>query len=245
MIATHNLLDPLTPDQFGSSAWLWGVLHVRGPVQILGVPFEVGYPLIPWIGVMAAGYGLGAMLLRDPARRSTRLMQLGAAMVAAFVMLRATNLYGDPSDWAVQSAALFTVFSFVNATKYPPSLVYLLMTLGPMLLVLGAVDRRLAGRTMPAVLRPMVVLGRVPMFYYVLHLYLIHALALLIAYFEYGRLVSGLVQNPPFPGMPAGYGYDLWVTYAVWLLVVMALYPLCAWFAGVKKRRKDWWLSYL
>jgi len=229
LIAGHNLLDGVAPERFGAFAWLWCVLHVPRPPVI--------YPLVPWVGVMAAGYGLGAILLRAPAARRRQLSTLGVAMTAGFVFLRYVNRYGDPSPWAVQTSPVFTALSFINVTKYPPSLLYLLMTLGPAIAALPALERL----TGPAV-RVLTVYGRVPLFYYVLHIYLIHALAIGAAYLAHPDV--GALFTVAF-AFPKDYGFGLPVVYVVWLVVVSSLYLPCRWFAGVKQRRHDPWLSYL
>ena len=159
-----------------------------------------------------------------------------------FFFLRAMNVYGDPQRWTTQRQASFTVLSFLNTTKYPPSLLFLLMTLGPALLFLCAVD---AG--MPRWLRPAVTVGKVPMFYYLLHIPLIHLFALAVCYARY-RHVHWMFESPS-PGQfpitpPPGWGYSLPIVYLVWAVVVLSLYPLCRWFAGLKQRRSDAWLSY-
>jgi hypothetical protein len=158
-------------------------------------------------------------------------------------VLRGINVYGDPSRWEPQKSALFTALSFLNVTKYPPSLLFLLMTLGPAMLFLRAVDGG-----MPRFLRPALVIGKVPLFYYVLHFALIHALAVVVCYVRYGS-AHWMFESPdlghyPFSA-PPGWGYSLPVVYVVWACVVVAMYPLCRWFAGVKQRRSDAWLSYL
>jgi uncharacterized membrane protein len=227
MIASHNLLDPVAPSKFGPFSDLWEILHRKEmhrlePLQFFGgaLRFDTQYPLIPWVGVMAAGYGFGTIFRLDPSRRMRWLLGLGAGLCLSFVVLRAANLYGDPDPWTRRGDGLFTVLSFLNCHKYPPSLLYLLMTLGPALLLLALFERapQLPGR-------PLLIFGRVPMFFYLIHLPLIHALRL---------------------GADAGdAGYSLPVVYAIWLGVVAALYPVCRWFAGVKARRRDAWLSYL
>jgi len=236
MIAGHNLFDNLQPERFGSFRWLWAALH---SVQIFDLPHDfhirIGYPLVPWIGVMAAGYGFGQLMLIERGRRRKWLLGLGAGLTLAFVALRATNLYGDPHHWSAQQNALFTVFSFINCEKYPPSLLYLLMTLGPAIALLALFDRE-AGRLG----RPFVIFGRVPLFYYVLHLPLIQSLTIIFAFVRYGRRMPELFANGP----PEGYGYSLPVVYLIWLAVVFTLLPACRWFARVKQRRRDAWLSY-
>lgn len=245
MILLHNLGDGIRADQFGEWGWLWIVLHQGGPVQpMTGVTLAAAYPLVPWIGVMAAGYALGPLLLLDRPRRRRLLATLGLALTLAFVLLRATNLYGDPHPWSVQASGLVTLFSFLNCEKYPPSLLFLLMTLGPSIALLAVFDT--AGEP-GRCLRPLVTFGRVPLFYYLLHLPLIHALAVLSSYLQFGRAdwwFQNNVLGPPSP-IPAGCGYGLPVVYLVWIAVVVALYPACRWFAGVKERRRDVWLSFL
>ena len=245
MIGSHNLFDSVPPEAFGSLGWLWNVLHAGNPIHLSpSFTFYIGYPLVPWIGVMAAGYAYGAVVKLDHARRRRRTLWLGISLCAAFVVIRATNIYGDPFPWSRQQSLLFTVFSFIKCEKYPPSLLYLLMTLGPSLIVLALLDRDLG-----KFWRPFIVFGRVPLFFYVVHIFLIHAIALLISYLRYGG-PSGLFVGPLFQGegrslYPPDYGFGLAGVYAVWLLVVIALYPVCRWFAEVKQRRRGGWLSYL
>lgn len=237
MIAGHNAFDSITPASWGGWAWLWHVLHVPGGFNIgPNFNFLAYYSLIPWVGVMAAGYGFGAIIKLAPDARRLWLLRLGLGLTAAFVVLRFTNLYGDPKPWSAQSGSLFTVFSFLDCAKYPPSLLFLLMTLGPGLLLLAFFDR-----DVPALLKPILVFGRVPFFYYILHLPLIHGLAYATNLFRHGRgdfFAFGGNKPPP----DAGFG--LLATYAVWISVVIVLYPACRWFADLKRRRRDIWLSY-
>lgn len=238
MIAAHNLLDGIQAQDLGAFGWLWNVLHEMGMFQLpSGTMFYIAYPLIPWIGVMAAGYGFGALLLLERDKRRRWLLGLGVALTLIFIILRATNAYGDPKPWSAQKNLLFTIFSFVNTEKYPPSLLFLLMTLGPSIASLAFFDRE-PGR----LARPIIVFGRVPLFYYVLHLPLIHLTAVLFAYARYGH--AEWLFNPVLPA-PPGYGYSLPVVYLVWLAAVVLLYPLCRWFAEIKRRRRHPWLSYL
>jgi uncharacterized membrane protein len=239
MITGHNLLDGVR-----STSAIWAVLHRPG--FVFNHPPHVvfaSYPLVPWIGVTAAGFSLGRVYDWAPDRRRTFLLITGAVLTVDFVILRAINVYGDPSRWQTQQTAMQTLLSFLNTTKYPPSLLFLLMTLGPALLMLRAFD----GWT-PHALRPAVVYGRVPMFYFVLHLPLIHLLAIAACYARYDA-VHWMFESPdlahyPFTP-PPGWGFGLPVVYAIWVGVVLALYPLCRWFAAVKQRRRDAWLSYL
>lgn len=239
MIVGHNAFDWVTPESFGSLSWLWMILHKSSLIPVTpNFSIGVGYPLIPWMGVMAAGYAFGALLLRQTAERQRWFLGLGLAMTALFIVIRATNLYGDPVPWTKQKDALFTVFSFINCFKYPPSLLYLLMTLGPALIVLSFLDRGT-----PRLLEPVLVFGRVPLFYYLLHLPLIHGLAVVAFYARYGQ-ADWLYGSSP-TRRPEGFGWDLPAVYAVWIAVIFILYPACRWFADLKRRRRDAWLSYL
>lgn len=238
MIAGHNLLDPIQ-----SSNPVWSVLHRLN--FIVATPRHsvfVAYTLIPWVGVTAVGYGLGQVYAWASDRRGAFLLRAGLGVTAAFVALRAINIYGDPVSWSKQKSAAFTVLSFLNTNKYPPSLLFLLMTLGPALLFLWAVD----GGT-PQFLRPALVLGKVPMFYYLLHFPLIHLLAVVVCYVRYGQahwmFESPTIDKFPFT-QPPGWGFSLPIIYLIWASVVIALYPLCRWFAALKQRRSDAWLSY-
>jgi uncharacterized membrane protein len=248
LIAFHNLFDNVAANDLGRYRWLWAILHTGDVVQPLRdapylpsfweplreMLFLPVYPLVPWIGVMAAGYGFGALLLLDPRKRRQELLGLGIALTIAFVTLRAANRYGDPRPWTLQKDGWFTFLSFLNCHKYPPSLLFLLMTLGPAIAALALFDRK------PGPLgRVFVTFGRVPLFYYLLHLPLIHAAAAGFAYLRYGPGVLEWTQ------VPEGYGYSLPVVYLVWLGVVLTLYLPCRWFAGVKQRQRGAWLSYL
>lgn len=244
LIVGHNALDGIAPASWGGAAWLWQVLHAGGPIALgPDVTLWVGYPLIPWIGVMGAGYAFGQLLQRDRAARRRLVFRIGLAAALAFVALRFANVYGDPRPWSAQPRAGFTLLSFLDCTKYPPSLCYVLMTLGPALMLLAWLDREPA----PAALRPAIVFGRVPMFYYLLHIPLIHATALAIETLRFGAApwLIGLPFGPLQTPRPATAGFSLPVVYLAWLAIVAALYPLCRWFADVKRRRRDAWLSYV
>jgi len=250
MIAAHNLLDSVNPASFGKIYWLWMMLHVPGPIQVTpSYAFDNLYVLIPWVGVMAAGFAFGAALTR-PDRRKV-ILALGTAMTVLFLLLRGFNLYGNgvagypysAGHWSVQSTASSTIISFLNTEKYPPSLDYLLMTLGPALILLGLLDKTRGER---GISRVLLVYGRVPMFYYILHIYLIHILAILVALAVH-QPASWLWHGAFFMlPTPAGYGHGLPFIYAVWILAVASLYPSCRWYMELKQRHRDWaWLSYL
>jgi uncharacterized membrane protein len=239
MIATHNLLDSIR-----SANPFWSILH--SPNIILERPGHtvfLAYPLIPWVGVTAVGYGLGKIFAWEPARRKIFLLRAGLALSVAFVVVRAINFYGDPSRWTTQPTHIYTALSFLNTTKYPPSLLFLLMTLGPALLFLRAVDT-----DTPRLLRPALIIGKVPMFYYLLHFALIHMLAVVICYARYGH-IHWMFESPDLAHypitQPPGWGLTLPLVYLIWACVVLAMYPLCSWYAGVKQRSNNPLLSYL
>lgn len=239
MIAGHNALDGIKAEDFGALGFVWNILHQPALLTSAdGARLFALYPLIPWIGVMAAGYALGPLFKAERTARVQWLVLLGVVVTASFVSMRATNLYGDPQPWVAHESALATVLSFINAEKYPPSLIYLTMTLGPGLLLLALFETA-RGRVVDTV----VTFGRVPFAYYIAHIYLIHALA--IGYvWSTGGDASWLMGVFP-PEKPVGYGLGLAGVYAVWLAVLVMLYPLCRWFVALKQRRNDWWLSYL
>jgi uncharacterized membrane protein len=253
MIATHNLLDRISPAAFGSFYWLWILLHTPGRIPITGdFQFSVRYVLIPWVGVMASGFAFGSLLLR-PDRRKW-ILTLGISATVLFFVLRGLNLYGNgiagltfgyprsAGPWSVQSTLPLTVISFFNTLKYPPSLHYLLMTLGPALILLGLLDGARAERGLSRIL---LVYGRVPLLYYVLHIYLLHVMAFLIslAFHQpiwYGTVIGDFAQKPP------GYGHGLPFIYAMWIVAVAILYLPCLWFMKFRSQHRDWaWLSYL
>jgi uncharacterized membrane protein len=246
MIALHNLLDFVPPATLaGLGALGKAIAMLHSPSVIVPGAHMVfsAYVLVPWVGVTAAGYALGAVFEWPAERRRAFLLRLGLGSIAAFVLLRFANVYGDPLRWSVQKSAGFTVLSFINTTKYPPSLLFLLMTLGPAMLFLRAVD----GRT-PAFLRPAMIIGKVPFFYYVMHVIVLHLATVVASLARYGT-ARYMVESPTldkFPvTQPPGWPAPLPVVYLIWIGVVLVLYPLCRWFAGVKARRSDAWLSYL
>jgi uncharacterized membrane protein len=253
MIVLHNLTDnvivagwngpgsPVPP----AMNKLWIILHQGGPIPVADGPTPnvlVLYALIPWIGVMAAGYAFGAVYEWEADRRRRLLVQLGAACITAFLVLRAVDQYGDAVHWSAQPRMAMTIASFLNVTKYPPSLLFLLMTLGPGFLALAAFERWKNDSRPRAVL---VTFGRVPLFFYVMQWITSHGAAVVLGMLA-GKSVAYLFRNPPefFTTAPRDAGFPLWVTWAAWIAGVALLYPLCRWYAGVKARRKDWWISY-
>lgn len=246
MIAFHNLFDSVRAESWGSFDWAWRILHTGQFFEVTrGHFFAPMYPLIPWIGVLATGYAFGAMMLLDPRKRRWEVFGLGLALTLAFVALRFTNAYGDkvptapnsfvaqsslPSGpWAEHEDAIYTIFSFINCQKYPPSLLFLLMTLGPALMALAWFDRE------PGFLgRFLIIFGRVPLFFYIVHWYVLKAGFVALMYYNGG--------NEPNSRQ---HGLELPLVYAIWIGVVILLYPFCYWFAGVKARSRAAWLSYL
>lgn len=239
IITGHNLLDYgiFPAETFSKPVPFWHMLHVRGFTRDLGLPSLMMYPILPWIAVMPLGYLLAKLYTKEAAARQRSLLYIGLGAIALFILLRAINIYGDPQPWSVQNTTVFTIWSFINTQKYPPSLLFLLMTLGPGLIVLSFAERW-KGRFFEW----MVIFGRVPFFYYVIHLYLIHLLTLAAAELQGLGWHAGAV---PIWRFPATYGYDLWVSWVVWVAVVAALYPACRWFANIKATRNNWWLKYL
>jgi uncharacterized membrane protein len=243
VIALHNLTDSVSASQFGGYGWIWNILHEQGLFNVGKIPFVVAYPLVPWVAVIALGFCFGKIMLLPSEQRRRRLTALGIASIAAFLVIRGINRYGDPQPWSREFPGM-TVLSFLRCRKYPPSLDFLLMTLGPAFLLLAWFDR-----IRFSVKNPLIVFGRVPFFYFVVHFYLIHALTFPVALVHYGRAAFLLQPLPSIGGSgdlyPPNYGYSLLTVYAVWVAVVIMVYPLCRWFVDLKRRRKDWWLSYL
>lgn len=244
MIAGHNAFDSVTVASLGAFGPVWNVLHAPSILfSIEGHVVFVAYPLIPWVGVTAAGHGLGQVFTWAPEERRRFLLRAGVALAVAFVALRWINGYGDPVQWTEQQNGARTLLSFLNATKRPPSLLYLLMTLGPALVMLSLLEFRV-----PRWLNPTRVFGRVPLFYFALHFTTIHLLAVIVCYALYGQahwmFESPTLGDYPFT-RPPGWGFSLPVVYLVWVSVVAALYPLCKWFADVKRRSNAAWVSYI
>jgi uncharacterized membrane protein len=250
IVAGHNLLDGVRARDLGAAGPLWNILHQPGTLEpAAGHRLFISYPILPWIGVMALGFCLGRIFVAwPPERRRRLLLRLGVAATVAFIALRLLNGYGDPKPWSVQPrGAVYSVLSFLNCEKYPPSLSFLLMTLGPALVVLAYLQRPAAGRLAgqerepPALLRPLLVFGRVPLLFYVSHLILLRYVSIPLAVAKWG--VAAAIQPPP--GHAGSPEWPLWSSYLAWALALLLLYPLCRWFAAIKARRRDWWLSYL
>jgi uncharacterized membrane protein len=240
IVAGHNLLDGFWPaSSLLEEKWpIWVSLHAQMAVRAGPFLFLFTYPLTAWIGVMLLGFGISGIFAWPQERRNRILLRAGLAMTAAFLMLRALDGYGDPNHWQLQQAGLTaTVIDFFNTTKYPPSLLFLLMTLGPAAILCSVADKATGG-----IKESLVMFGRVPFAFYVAHFFLIHTLSLILGRlqgFSFGQM------RTVFLFFPKGYGLGLTGVYVVWMLVIAILYPYCRWVASVKARRRDWWLSYL
>jgi uncharacterized membrane protein len=239
IVVGHQLVASMIPvTQLGSWMQAWFFTMQPGPTLFLRG--YIPYPAIPWFGVMCLGYGLGFIFRQEPEQRRRSVLMLALSFLSAFVVLRAINGYGDPAPWSVQSNPIMTVLSFINVSKYPPSLMYVLVTLGVSMLLFIALDK-LTGPMQ----RFLLVFGRTSLFTYVIHIYLAHSIALLLG------VLGGMSASyyfdflSRFAGSTVGQGYNLPVVYATWFAVVLMLYPLSSWFARVKRERRDWWLSYL
>jgi len=253
MIFLHNLLDPIQPERLGKFRWVWTILHAPGFIPIApqrGI-LIVLYVLIPLVGVMAAGYAFGALLRLPEERRRRTMFMIGLSATTLFVVLRATNFYGNPTNtpfpgagpFIAQHSAVMSVLAFLSVEKYPPSLQFLLMTLGPGILALAIFDRVRTERN--AIARALIAFGRVPFFYYVIHIYVAHLIAVAVALAFHQPVTrilhGGFMFTPPEPG----YGHGLPFIYVVWMLMNVALYFPCRWYAEYKRTHRQWWLSYL
>jgi len=229
LIALHNLTDSV------QGGWLWKILHQQGLITVGGSTIVVAYPLVPWFAVMALGYCFGRIMNLEASARRRWVIAIGASCIAAFAVLRTINVYGNPFRWDPRIP-----LSFLNCAKYPPSLDFLLMTLGPALIALAWFDRLTLGRD-----NPLIVFGRAPMFYFLVHIYVIHVLVVVFALFRYGHAGFAFGSGPAIPPYPPGYGYSLPAVYAIWIGIVVALYPACRWFGKIKETRRHWWLAFL
>src|SRR5271165_6418431 len=258
IIAAHNVMDSHVPsllaglDSNRFSA-LWKIFYIgffAGPVQFGpdGPNLIVLYSIIPWIGVMAAGYAFGKILTMDDNRRRNLCLLIGLGAIALFLVLRGFNLYGDPRPWhgPTPERPMPAWLSFLNTTKYPASLCFLLMTLGPIIALIPLLENARGALARP-IARTLNMFGRVPFFFYVLHIPLIHALALVVSKIRLGVVDPWLFTNHPMgnPEPPDGYIWSLPLLYLVWAIAILLLYVACRWFVGVKAKRGDWWLKYL
>jgi uncharacterized membrane protein len=245
LITTHNLFDSLHVPGNGLLAFFWSVLHDVNHFTLGRSTIYVHYPVLPWIGVMAVGYCLGRLYVPgyDPRERRRILLSLGLGAIALFIILRSGNFYGDAAHWSVQKSFMFSILSFLNVSKYPPSLLYILITLGPALIFLSVSEKPLN-----AWRKRITIFGRVPMFYYLAHILLIHIFAVIGAvssgYTPHDMILSTSVNDVP---ALKGYGFDLAIVYLVWIGLIFLLYPFCKWFDRYKRANQasSPWLSYM
>lgn len=240
----HNLLDPIRVNGTSIPDLIWYALHQPNTLFLGNSLISMVYPVLPWLGLMALGYGFGMFYAKDykPATRRLWLSGIGLGMVLLFFALRSSNFYGEPRPWSAQNTLIFTVMSFLNTTKYPPSLHFLLMTMGPALILL-ALSETVRNRFTT----PVLVFGKVPFFFYVLHLYLIHSLAMLALVLT-GRDWREYILSSSALGSGAlsNFGFSLGIVYLIWIVVIVLLYPLCRWYQKYKENNPaKWWLSYL
>ena len=245
LVAAHNLLDNIHFEGNSLKSFGWAILHEQQFFNWNGKNVLVGYPILPWIGIMALGYCLGSLYIAaySAERRKRILLISGCSSIALFILIRYINFYGDPSPWTIQQTNLYSFLSFIKVTKYPPSLLYILITLGPALLFL-ALSENISG----SLTKIISVYGRVPMFYYLLHIYLIHLTTMLAAglFTDFSWRIWILKQPLWFSDNLKGYGFSLGTVYLVWMGIVVAVYPLCKWYDRYKTSHKEkWWLSYL
>ena len=245
IVLGHNSLDFYEAGLKESPGWWYDLLHRFGFYNLWGKHnLVILYPFLSWTGLMILDYCFGKVFLKkEGAERRKLLTWIGVAIILFFIALRATEVYGDPIDWAPQKNTLFTIFSFINTQKYPPSLLYMCMTIGPAILFLAWVRN-----VRTSLAKFITVYGRVPFFYYILHFFLIHLVSA-ICYLARGHSVEeGLADSPNLiaPKFVApGEGYSLGVVYVIWILIVLFLYPFCKWYSDYKLTHRKWWLSYL
>ncbi len=240
MIFGHNSLDAISPEFFGSFAWVWHLLHSAGSFYIGDIEVRVIYPFIPWIGVMAAGYLFGPITKLPRLQRKKIFLTTGMILLIFGLVLRYTNVYGDLNMWSHLQTIDATVMSFLNFTKYPPSLIYLSVFLGLAMILMSLLDRDLGSWSNP--LRDF---GQAPFFFYLLHIPILHLGGVALALLTFGD--ASWLMSAPLGHSPEGLNYfsQLGPTYIAWFAVLLLLYYPSRWFSKLKTRRKDWWLSYL
>lgn len=242
IVLGHNLLDTLKIQQQGVFPVIWHFIYGFPAIFPLSKNHTliVAYTFLSWTGIMILGYVTGRLFAPGvEAKKRVRILWIaGAVVILLFIVLRTVNIYGDPLPWSAQKKAGFTLLSFLNVNKYPPSLLFTCMTLGPALILLAVFEQ--AKSRLSSLL---VIYGRVPFFYFIIHFFLVHLL-LVIAFFFSGYGIKD-IASPPFYFHPPQLGYPLGIVYLIWILVVVLMYPVCRWYAHYKRTHVQWWLSYL
>jgi uncharacterized membrane protein len=241
----HNIGDYFRLENGDTFFGAWAILRQTGFLSLApDHGLMVMYPVLPWLGIMTLGYALGKLYTKEfsSQRRQKMLLTIGGLAILGFIVLRLINSYGDPSPWTTQKTGFYTFMSFLNTTKYPVSLQYTLMTLGPILVILGLLEK-----VNLSFLNPFLVFGRVPLFYYILHFYLIHTVSLILFMNKTGKSLSEIDFhfNKSFGGLTPEAGYSLFWVYVAWISVILLLYPVCKWYNRYKSTHTQWWLSYL
>ena len=244
LVLGHNLLDPISRHGLGFLDYAWYILHQPQFITSNGRLISIFYPVLPWAGLMALGYAFGTVFKSEVpmARRTSLLLTAGVGATILFIVLRLFNMYGEPLPRQTLDSSTFTLISFLNTTKYPPSLQFLLMTMGPALMFLALIEH-----ARPRATNPLVVFGKVPFFFYIVHIYLIHALAMATLAFTGWDWREYILSAPRFQsGRLDSFGFGLEAVYTLWAIVIVVLYPLCRWYQKVRQNNPGkWWLSYL
>jgi uncharacterized membrane protein len=245
IIFFHNMLDYAEISLHGHVGLIWEIAHHGSFTSLMFAPhhiFFILYVFLPWMGIMLTGYGIGRLFMASfsSAKRRIILFTAGSSALLLFIILRTVNSYGDPAQWSHQRSPLFSFLSFINLSKYPPSLNYILLTVGVAMNVLGLLDG--VSKNSFSFVR---IFGRVPFFYYIIHIFLIHAITVIFFYIEGYTSMDILPQHSPFMFRPDRFGFGLFGVYLIWASVILILYPLCKWYNNYKNTHKQWWLTYL
>jgi len=244
ILAGHNLLDNIPATHQGFSGFIWDMFHHAFSKYTLNASHNIFivYPVLPWIGIMLLGYAFGQIFRPEIGirKRKQTLWMIGSGMIIFFVLFRFFNLYGNPTPWHSQNNPVYSFLSFLDVCKYPPSLLFTCITLGPALLFLGTFENKHSFIT-----RFFCIFGRVPFFYYILHIYTIHILTVLLFYSSGYNSMDIVTPGSFFLFRPANLGYGLWFVYTMWAFVIMILYLPCKWYDEYKSKHQHWWLSYL
>ncbi len=240
----HNILDYFQLPQTGLAHIFWSIFFTAFGTVFPYAPSRIIldlYAILPWSGVMFLGYGFGKLFqLNDAVKRKKTILTIGFTLIILFIILRYINQYGDISRWSTQKTNAYTFLSFLNTSKYPPSLLFLCMTLGPAIILLALTEIVQNKFT-----RFVSMYGRVPFFYYVVHFFLIHVVCVIL-FFITGHGIKDIADpNSPFLFRPQHFGFSLLIVYVLWMFLIVALYKPCKWFDDYRRTHRQWWLSYL